>query len=349
MNNHITAIFQGWLSTATFLFAFLIIPSLTCAIEVSDADLLRMQTRFQEKGSVTYPENNLFSAEKLVLGKMLFFDPRFSTNQQTACATCHNPSLGWQNGLSYTRKIGKSPFPRRTQSLLNMGLDSRYFSDGRAASIEEQVLISIESTAELNIPMERLLAKLAKIPAYLTLFQNAFPYDETAISAENVIQSLATYERSIVSGNAPFDAWIAGDNTALSAQAQHGFILFNRKAGCVACHSGWEFSDHSFHDIGLPDMDIGRANYLPFLAMQFAFKTPSLRNVAKRAPYMHHGGFQTLRSILDHYNESFVRRSSISMHIHPLHLTDDEMDDIVEFLKSLNGSDTQTTLPILPQ
>jgi cytochrome c peroxidase len=170
------------------------------------------------------------------------------------------------------------------------------------------------------------------------------------ISAENIAKAIATYERTVVSERAPFDAWIEGDEKAISAEAKRGFVLFNTKAGCANCHSGWNFTDDSFHDIGLRDGDIGRGKFLTsIIKMQHAFKTPGLREINRRGPYMHDGSIATIKAVIDQYNDGGVDRPSRSDLIKPLGLSNQEKADLVAFMDTLSSDLTPTIVPVLPR
>jgi cytochrome c peroxidase len=189
---------------------------------------------------------------------------------------------------------------------------------------------------------------LSAIPAYRALFTAAFPHQP--ITAGAVADAIATYERTIVSGTAPFDAWIEGDANAIPQAAKRGFELFNTKAHCASCHSGWTFSDEGFHDIGLPDDDPGRGRLLPQVpAMAHAFKTPNLRDVDRRGPYMHDGSLPTLQAVVAHYDQGGVARPSRSPLIMPLGLSPAEQSDIVAFLRTLTSPPEPEFIPTLPQ
>jgi cytochrome c peroxidase len=199
----------------------------------------------------------------------------------------------------------------------------------------------MSAPVEMNQDMQTIVTELQAIPEYRTLFNVAFP--GKGITVANIAKAIATFERTVVSGVAPFDRWIAGDETAISDAAKRGFDLFNNKARCAACHAGWNFTDGSFHDIGLADNDIGRGKQVPgVVAMQHAFKTPTLRNVVERAPYMHDG------SVVAHYNNGFVKRPSLSTDVVELKLSDDEQADLVAFMKTLSSEDEPMKLPRLP-
>jgi cytochrome c peroxidase len=192
------------------------------------------------------------------------------------------------------------------------------------------------------------LARLGSIPDYQPLFEAAFP--GSGISADNIAKAIATYERTVVSGHAPFDAWIEGNEKAISDAAKRGFLLFNTKALCSNCHGGWKFTDDSFHDIGLATEDIGRAKQLPeIIKMQHAFKTPGLREITHRGPYMHNGMIGTLEAVVEHYNSGGIDRPSRSDLIKPLGLSAQERSDLVEFMRTLTSDSYSTTVPVLPR
>ena len=224
-----------------------------------------------------------------------------------------------------------------------------YMWDGRKESLEDQALGPIEAGVEMNMAIDKLVGMLKGKSEYVDMFKKAFPEDEEPVSAQNIAKAIATYERTVVSGEAPFDKWIKGDEKAISESAKNGFVLFNKKANCAACHSGWRFSDASFHDIGIDDEDIGRGAHVPHVVpMQHAFKTVGLRNIDRRGPYMHNGSEETLMDVINHYDHGFVKRESLSDEIEELKLTESEKKDLVEFLKTLTSEDEPVTLPKMP-
>jgi cytochrome c peroxidase len=294
-----------------------------------------------------FPEDNPYSKPKAELGHKLFFDPRLSGNNYISCGTCHNPSFAWGDGLPKGIGNAMTVLGRRTPTILNLAWADSLMWDGRFDTLEEQALGPMAAAVEMNQQMDQVVGELQEVPEYRALFNISFP--GSGITIENIAKAIATYERTVVSGVAPFDRWIAGDEDAISVSAKRGFDLFNGKANCVACHSGWNFTDGSFHDIGLGDKDIGRGKKLPGVKMmQHAFKTPTLRNVVERAPYMHDGTLKNLYSVVRHYNDAGVSRPSRSQKIFPLKLTDAEMDDLVSFMKTLSSDDTHVVLPRLP-
>ena len=219
--------------------------------------------------------------------------------------------------------------------------------DGRFGSLEEQALGPMGAEVEMNQNLDTVADEIRTIPGYRTLFSVVFP--DEGVSLDNIARAIATYERTVVSGVAPFDLWIAGDEGAISGAAKRGFDLFNGKANCVACHSGWNLTDDSFHDIGLRSDDPGRGNVLPGITkMQHAFKTPTLRNTSRRAPYMHDGSLTDLGAVVRHYNEGGISRPSLSDEMRPLGLSQQDQRDIIAFLTTLDSEDAPVTLPRLP-
>lgn len=318
------------------------------AAATTDIDTIKKE--YIRPRNIPFPDDNPYTKEKADLGKILFFDPRISASGTQSCATCHNPSLDWEDGMDLGTGHEHKKLTRTTPTILNLAWDELFFWDGRADSLEDQALAPIESTSEMNMSHDNMVGILSNIDEYPPLFEKAFPGEDGGITKDKVARALATYERTIISGEAPFDRWINGDDSAISEDAKRGFILFHNKANCAACHSGWNFSDGSFHDIGIDDDDPGRGKILPFLdSMQHAFKTVGLRNIDRRAPYMHNGSIATLEGVIDHYNDGFVTRPSLSSEIKPLNLTDKEKQDLVAFLHTLTSEDEPVTLPDLPR
>src|SRR6201984_3163852 len=169
----------------------------------------------------------------------------------------------------------------------------------------------------MNMPIDKLMDRSSTIAETKPLFEAAFPNE--GVKVKTLAFAIATYERTVVSERAPFDAWIEGNEKAISEEAKRGFALFNGKAQCSACHEGWNFTNEGFQDIGLPSDDIGRGKYLPtVIKMQHAFKTPSLREITRRSPYMHDGSLTTLEAVVDHYDKGGVDRPSRSDLMRPL-------------------------------
>src|SRR6202044_301365 len=202
------------------------------------------------------------------------------------------------------------PLTLRSPTLLNIAWIPKLGWDGHFRDLEEVAMGPITATGNMNLSEKAMVERLAAIPGYVDAFDAAF--GEGEVTAKKIEFALATFERTIVSKDSAFDRWIDGAETAISEQAKRGFALFNGAANCAACHSGWAFTDASFHDIGVAkDDDIGRGRLFPSsVKLQYAFKTPTLRDVAQRGPYMHDGSLATLEDVVDLYNRGGVDRPS---------------------------------------
>jgi cytochrome c peroxidase len=307
-----------------------------------------MKSEYRRPDFIPFPEENPFTLEKVSLGKALYFDTRLSATSAQSCASCHSPGFGWGDGLAVGVGHGMIRLGRRSPSIVNAAWGGIFMWDGRAASLEEQALGPIQSAAEMNMPIKGLMDRLTSIPGYERLFAAAFPRE--GITPRTLANAIATYERTVVSDLAPFDAWIDGDERAISREAIRGFVIFNTKGRCSSCHEGWNFSNESFHDIGLPSEDLGRGELLKNVSkMQHAFKTPGLREIANRSPYMHDGSIGTLEDVVEHYDRGGIDRPSRSDLIKPLALTAEEKADLVAFLKTLTSNPDPTTVPLLPR
>jgi cytochrome c peroxidase len=312
------------------------------------ASVEQLKAQYRRPDSIPFPKDNPYTVEKVTLGKRLYFDPRLSAANLLSCGSCHNPAFGWGDGLPKGVGHGMKQLARRSPTIINAAFGQVFMWDGRAASLEEQALGPIVADVEMNLPIEQLIPKLKSISEYSSLFQVAFPKD--GLTPGSIAKALATYERTVVSGRAPFDAWIEGDETAISEDAKRGFLLFNTKAACATCHSGWNFTDDSFHDTGLADPDIGRGKYLPqVVKMAHAFKTPGLREITRRSPYMHDGSLPTLAAVMDHYSNGGINRPSRSEQINALALSEQEKDDLVAFMKTMTSDIGPAVVPVLPR
>ncbi|HEX9321583.1 MAG TPA: cytochrome c peroxidase [Xanthobacteraceae bacterium] len=303
---------------------------------------------YRRPATIPFPKDNPYTVEKAVLGKKLFFDTRLSGANVLSCATCHNPAFGWGDGQP--RGVGHAMriLGRRSPTIINTAWAQIFMWDGRAATLEQQALGPMRAEAEMNLPIEHLVERLSAIDQYRSLFAAAFPNEP--IAADNIAKALATYERTVVSGWSPFDAWIEGDEAAIPESAKRGFVLFRTKAGCVECHRGWNFTEDSFHDVGLPSADIRRGAFVPgVVKLQHAFKTPGLRDIARRGPFMHDGSLATLEAVVDHYDQGGMIRPSQSELVKPLGLSAQEKADLIAFLETLTGNSNPTTIPVLPR
>ncbi|MGB1238063.1 MAG: cytochrome-c peroxidase [Pseudomonadales bacterium] len=327
------------------LTAVLALALSTASYALDQGALNALKSQYQRPSQIPFPSANPYSAEKAQLGKMLFFDQRLSVNFNMSCATCHNPSLGWEDGVPGAFGGQGENLARNSPTVLNMAWGDKFFWDGRAPTLEDQARGPIESPVEMNLPMAEAVVRLAKVKGYQQAFKRVFA---DGITEQNIQKALATYERTVVSGTSPFDRWIAGEEGAISQQAKAGFLLFNGEAGCSQCHSGWNFSDNKFYDIGVFSDDIGREGVTGNVADKHAFKTPGLRNITQRAPYMHNGSMASLDAVLIHYLSGGDPRPSRSDKIRPVPMTPQQMSQLSAFMRSLTGEDQPVTLPILP-
>lgn len=317
------------------------------AVAAETANLEALKQKFHRPASIPFPKDNPYTDAKAELGHALFFDPRLSGANTMSCASCHNPALGWKDGLSLGVGHDAKKLGRATPTVLNLAWADLLMWDGRKADLEDQATGPIESEAEMGQPVPALLAELAEIPGYRKMFRDAFGRDE--ITKENLSKAIATFERTLVSNKAPFDRWIDGNQAAISESAKRGFVTFNGKGNCAACHSGWRFTDDGFHDIGLKSADVGRGGQVPGEpSLRHAFKTPTLRNIDQRAPYMHDGSSANLRDVIAHYNAGFVQRPSLSPEMHRLDLGEQEITDLIEFMHTLTSRDDAISVPVLP-
>jgi cytochrome c peroxidase len=307
-----------------------------------------LKALYRRPATIPFPKGNPYTPEKAALGKKLYFDTRLSVTSAQSCGSCHSPSFGWGDGLAVGVGHGMQKLGRHSPTIVNAAWGDVFMWDGRLATLEEQALGPIQAAGEMNMPLEQLMQRLESIPEYKPLFVRAF--SEEGVTAKTLAKAIATYERTVVSARAPFDAWIDGDENAISEEAKRGFAVFNGKAQCAACHEGWNFTNDGFQDIGLPSDDIGRGKFVPgVIKMQHAFKTPCLREIARRAPYMHDGSLATLEDVVEHYDRGGVDRPSRSDLMKPLGLSAQEKSDLVVFLKSLTSNLTPTAAPTLPR
>jgi cytochrome c peroxidase len=291
------------------------------------------------------PDTNPISADKVALGRLLYFDPRLSKDNTIACASCHNPYHGFTDPAPTSKGLGGKLGGRNSPTVLNRVFSKEQFWDGRAADLEEQAHGPLVNPVEMAMPNhQEVVKRVQAVKGYAPLFVKAFGSKE--ITMPRIAQAIASYERTVVTGNSSFDRYSAGDKDALSASAVRGMELFNGKANCKVCHAGFNFSDESYHNLGVGHLGVGMDRAKPDLGRfeiskaeseKGAFKTPTLRNVAQTAPYMHDGSEATLTQVVEFYNRGGVNNPWLSKEIKPLGLTTSEVSDLVAFLDALTG------------
>lgn len=296
--------------------------------------------------SIPFPADNPYSPQKVLLGKMLFFDTRLSRDSNLNCASCHSPSFGWEVPFSTAIGAGGRPLGRHAPTVLNQAWGAAYFWDGRAPTLEAQAAGPIEAPAEMDLPLTKAVERLNAVEGYRKAFDAAFP--NQGITPDTITKALATFERTLVTPDTAFDRWVHGDKNAVSASAKRGFSLFVGKARCASCHTGWNFTDGKFHDIGLETDDLGRAGVTGNAADAYAFKTPSLREIAARAPYMHKGQISTLEEVVMHYVSGGVARPTRSAFAAPVSLSSEEVKELLSFMHTLSSGRNGLAMPQLP-
>lgn len=301
---------------------------------------------------VPTPDDNPLTKEKIELGKMLFFDPRLSGDGNMSCGTCHSPLFGWSDGQATARGHKSMVLGRASPVITNTAYNDIQMWDGREQTLEDQSIGPMRNSAEMNMDIPKLLQFL-KSSDYQQHFKNAFGSDE--IGVEQIAKALASFERTVVSRNSPFDAWVRGDKNALTEQQIRGFEVFvdPKKGNCAVCHSAPNFTDNGFHNLGLASYgnenpDLGRYTQRPLKLMKGAFKTPTIRDITLSAPYFHDGSANTLDEVVEHYAKGGVVKDNLSPNMKALNLTEQEKLDLVAFMESLTTPRKEFVLPILP-
>lgn len=348
-----------------------------------DSDIVTTNTNVSDVISALsysdiYPDDNPYSEAKDSLGKFLFWDPILSGNKDVSCATCHHPDFGYGDGMDAsigvggtglaTARSGGTQVTRNAPTIVNSvfnGLDNDgnhshtaapMFWDNRTQSLESQALLPILSAEEMRGStileddiMDTIILRLSQITAYQTLFYNAF--GSTTITQERILQAIATFERGITASDSPFDRYMRGDETAMTAQQIEGMNIFV-DAGCADCHNGPMFSDYQLHTIGVKDngtTDSGASG-------DFDFRTPTLRNLSSTGPYMHNGVYDDLEDVIDFYRivkgrnssselNSNLSQSDLDEEILDLTLQGNQTDEIIGFLDALNDNNFDVSIP----
>ena len=269
------------------------------------------------------PEANPLTPEKVALGRRLFFDKRLSRDRSVACATCHRPKRAFTDGRQVAMGFNGRMGTRNTPTLINRVYGKAFFLDGRASTHEKQAIEPILNPREMNLTLSEIKSR-------------------TGLESETVAMALASYIRTIVSGDSRYDRHVSGATKALSAQALSGLGLFRGKARCSVCHVAPNLTDDSFHNTGIAWRDgqlrdPGRFRVTGRIEDRGSFKVPTLREVAKTAPYMHDGSLPSLEAVVDYYDRGGNPNPGLDEDLRPLHLTAEEKRALLAFLKSLSG------------
>lgn len=306
------------------------------SIPVPDLYELKVPSHFP---TPTIPDDKTLTAEKIALGRKLFFDPILSSDSTISCGSCHKQEKAFADDGQLSRGVENRPGTRNAPALINAVYGRSFFWDGSSPTLERQVLFPIESEVEMNSNMADVIAKLRKHVAYPGLFQAAFGEGPTT---DGLTDAIAAFERTLISVNASFDQFRQGDSSAMSLSQYRGMeLFFGEKAECFHCHGGFNFTDEDFHSNGLdvePE-DPGRWRLTGDESDRGLFKTPTLRNIEFTAPYMHDGRFETLESVIDHYASGGAAHLNKSPLIRQFVLSDGEKEDLIQFLKALSDPD----------
>ncbi len=318
------------MKTCVTLFVAMVVVLAAGASQAADPKM-KLPRGLQETAAFI-PDDNPPTPDKIAFGKQLFWDKRWSKSGKVACVSCHQPDHGWTDPERFSMNFEGKPTPRRAPTIVNRLFSDRQLWTGLRASLEDQ------AKNDGNRSDDTVVAHLSAVPTYREQHRKVFGRE---LDADGVAKAIAAFVRTIVSGDAPYDRFKAGDKNAMSASAQRGLALFEGKALCVRCHAGFNFTDEGYRNIGVgmdkEKPDLGRFIVTKNEADKGAFKTPTLRDVAKRGPYMHDGSEKTLADVVAFYNKGGVKNPWLSSDIKPLGLTAQEQADLVEFMKALNG------------
>jgi len=293
---------------------------------------------------VGVPADNPPTDEKAALGKRLFFDTILSNDRTVSCATCHDPERAFADTRALAVGIGGRVGKRHSPALINRAFGRAHFWDGRAIGLEAQAVQPISDRNEMDLPLEDAVARLAGDRSYRDAFQAVFGQP---VSAEDLGRALATYMRTIRSMDSPYDRFIAGAADAMTADQQQGLQLFRGKARCIFCHAEPLFTDEQFQNTGVAWQaesttykDDGRFMVSNQPRDRGKFKTPTLREIARTAPYMHDGSLATLEAVVDFYDQGGRPNQNLFPLLRPIGLTPVEKQQLVKFLEALSGTVT---------
>lgn len=300
--------------------------------------------------SFLIPEDNQLTEERVALGKRLFFDKQLSSTRTVSCATCHKPELAFSDGLALARGVeGRTP-GRNAPSLTNVAYVSRLNWDGGVPTLEQQAIVPITNHLEMDMTFEEIVNRLSQDETYVEQFQAAY---ERGPDTYTIVRALSAFERTLISGNSPYDKYLSGEDTnALSASAKRGReLFFSEKAECFHCHGGLFLTTNQFENNGLYEEyeDKGRYNITGRDFDKGKFKVPTLRNIALTAPYMHDGSLATLEEVIDHYASGGKNHPNKSAFLVPLALTEQDKEDLKNFLHSLTDEEFINNPAFRPQ
>ena len=301
---------------------------------------------------VVIPPNNPQTSQKIRLGKLLYFDTRLSKDNTVSCATCHDPAMGWSDAGPTSKGIDGKFGGRRAPPVSNAAYAPLRFWDGRAPSLEEQAKGPIANPIEMGNTHDAMLRSVQDIPGYVKEFEAV--YGTSVVTIDMVAEAIAAFERTVVTTDSPFDRYVNGDKDALTSLERKGMEIFNGKGHCTACHWGGYFSDGRFHNLGVMPTDPAKPDSGRYVITKDeddigAFKTPTIRDVALRPPYMHNGSEKTLEDVVDLYNKGGrTKDPNLSPLIVPLGLSKNEKKALVAFMTTAMTSTNPEVANVKP-
>lgn len=292
---------------------------------------------------ILWPKDNPYSPAKAELGRLLYYDKRISADGTLSCASCHDPKKGFTDQAAVSTGIRGQKGGVSAPTVINRAFSMAQFWDGRAGSLEAQAIGPMANPIEMGNSHATVVTTLRGIPGYGKHFQAAFGSPE--VNLDRVAKAIATFERTVLSGNAPYDRYRAGNKAAMSASQIRGLNVFTNKAKCDQCHEGANFTLNAYHNLGVgqdkAQPDEGRYAVTKNAADFGAFKTPTLREIEHTFPYMHDGSLKTLEEVVDYYDKGGVKNKNLDEAIKPLNLTAQDKADLVAFMKALSGTGWQ--------
>ena len=316
------------------LYLFCCLFFVTCQSKEKPVSFIQnLPSHFPE--TPTIPDNPI-NPNTVAFGKKLFFEKALSIDSTISCASCHLPNFAFSDTVALSLGVRDSIGKRNSPSLINVTYQKRLFRDGGTGSLEKQAITPIEAAHEMAFNLKQLALRLEKNAIYQQLSEAAY---QRSISPYTIVRGLAAYQRTLISGNSPYDLFIyKKDKTALTLSQQNGMkLFFSERTNCFQCHNDFLLTNQIFENNGLYEIyaDIGRAGVSLKQEDKGKFKVPSLRNVAITAPYMHDGSLKTLEDVIEHYNSGGKNHKDKSEFIQPLSLTEEEQESLKAFLESL--------------
>lgn len=340
-----------YLRAIAFPLFFIVLVALSGCSRAFKPDIQPLPKQLTTYAPMTIPADNPLTPEKVALGRQLFFDERLSGDGTRSCYSCHVCEKGLTDGLPKSIGAFGKQLPRSSPTLWNIGYHSEFYWDGRSPSLEKQAMAAWTG-ANMGAKADEIVAKLNKIEGYRSQFQSVFGADATP---DSIVKALSSFERTIITGDTPWDHWRAtgGDQSAMSEEVRRGWNIF-QAIKCNNCHDGVLFTDFQYHNVGIgmdqKEPDVGRFKVSNNPKDNGAFKTPTLRDIAKSAPYFHDGSVATLEEAVNLMlaggkPNPYLDKTNLQKH----DLDQQQKADLIAFLKSLNVADCKLTKPPLPQ